>query len=82
MTNETNTCRVEVLAHNSICTVGYCRRCNVFHVTLSSITLKLRPMEMHTLGSGMNHALDVFKQVVLVGDTLQSTLAPDTEPVH
>jgi hypothetical protein len=59
------TCRIEILARTEHCSVGYCRRCNVFHVDLGSVSLKLHALQVHALGGSLNQALQVFKRTIL-----------------
>lgn len=75
------TCRIEILARTEHCSVGYCQRCNLFHVDLGSVSLKLHALQMHALGGSLHHALQVFKHSILTGEALGTRREVD-EPIH
>lgn len=76
---QSRSCRIEVLSTSEHCTVGFCRRCNVFHVDLGAVSLRLNTLQLHALGGGIAHALDVYKRQILMG---HRTVGEAADPVH
>jgi hypothetical protein len=70
MQTEHPSCRIEILSRTEHCSVGYCRRCNIFHVDLGAVSIKLHALQLHALGGSLHQALQVFKQSILGDDTL------------
>lgn len=81
MQTPSTSCRIEMLARTEHCSIGYCRRCNVFHVDLGTVSLKLHALQVHALGGSLNEALSVFKRSILAGD-LSGTPRDLEEPIH
>lgn len=63
-------CRIEILTRTEHCSVGYCRRCNIFHVDLGAVSLKLHALQLHALGGSLQQALHVFKRSILSDEPL------------
>jgi hypothetical protein len=81
MQTSASSCRIEILARTEHCSVGYCRRCNVFHVDLGTVSLKLHALQVHALGGSLNQALQVFKRSILDGEA-PGIRREVEEPIH
>ena len=81
MQGNQSSCRIEILARTEHCSVGYCRRCNLFHVDLGAVSIKLHALELHALGGCLNQALQVFKRSILCGEPI-SAPPEANEPIH
>jgi hypothetical protein len=70
MQAEKQPCRIEILSRTEHCSVGYCRRCNIFHVDLGAVSFKLQALQLHALGGSLHQALQVFKRSILAGEDM------------
>lgn len=80
MPTDPRSCRIEILTQTEHCTVGYCRRCNLFHVDLGAISLRLHTVQLHAVGGSLNQALEVFKRQILMEHT--PAMRESENPVH
>ena len=74
-------CCIEILSRNDHCSIGYCRRCNLFHVDLGAVSIKLHALQLHALAGGFDQALHVFKRSILTGKGARA-LREIEEPMH
>ena len=54
-------CKLETLLNASTCELRYCRDCNVIHLMMGSITLRLSADHFQELAQDLNKGLAQFK---------------------
>ena len=64
MPTDSRSCHIEILSRTEHCTVGYCRRCNLFHVDLGAISLRLHTVQLHAVG-GIEVLPDAVAEVTI-----------------